>query len=124
MRDIRLRAWDFTQNKMLDGSHFMIEGCGSKWRKLDNKMMERIYDDLKLMQYTGLKDKNGVEIYESDLLKIKLNEEETVVATVVFDRGAFNVALSNGNGYTVAYINHEAEVIGNIYENQKLLEKD
>ncbi|MDM0974723.1 hypothetical protein G6Z18_14740 [Clostridium perfringens] len=80
-----------------------------------------------LMQYTGLKDKNGKEIYEGDILSIKIYSGDKVIVegkTVVeFKDGCFGVIW----GYDKAFLSLNSffkakfEVIGNIYENPELL---
>lgn len=77
-----------------------------------------------VMQYTGLKDKNGKEIYEGDILKYVVpadgeitDQDVEYVEEVIFDDGIFCV-----DGYVpVSCFNDEAEVIGNIHENPELL---
>lgn len=80
----------------------------------------------KLMQYTGLKDKNGVEIYEGDILHISYeNGNDTVEKNVqvIFEDGAFR---TNWHGEYYQTLGRGAssyvEVISNIYENPELLE--
>ena len=86
-------------------------------------------EKVKLMQYTGLKDKNGKEIYEGDIVLIKLDETSTWHKTVVgFKKGAFIADLIDKEDYV--YIFHHGftgddfEIIGNVYENKNLLEEN
>ena len=74
--------------------------------------------EVKLMQSTGLKDKNGVEIYESDILKAYPNNT-IYIGKVYYEDGQWFGACDYLD-YAVAYSG--AEVIGNIYENPELLE--
>ena len=73
-----------------------------------------------LMQYTGLKDKNGKEIYEGDVVKIP----DRVLHIVGFRRGMFCWENLRPDIPIVENLEeHECEVIGNVYENPGLLEK-
>lgn len=84
--------------------------------------------DGKLMQYTGLKDKNGKEIYERDILSIKIYSGDKVIAegkTVVeFKDGCFGVIWGHDKAFLSlnSFFKAKFEVIGNIYENPELLE--
>jgi uncharacterized phage protein (TIGR01671 family) len=81
-----------------------------------------------LMQFTGLLDKNGKEIYEGDVMKLQypLNygfagiHNKEIIVTVSFESGAF---WFEGEGYTDCnwHFYNEYEVIGNIYQNKELL---
>ena len=75
-------------------------------------------------QYTGLKDKNGKEIYEGDILALKTHYNDVVFGFVVFNYGAF--CLSSRETYyddeLISNLGVEFEVIGNVFENPGLLE--
>ena len=117
-----------------------MEDANQDWRDEDSEdRYEMIYDfayedyntvnDMlrlteNLMQYTGLKDSNGVEIYEGDILRvIKLsydnkNEFKQFVCQVEFYQGSFHLDINKMLLLCYAEI---VEVIGNIYENEELL---
>ncbi|MCO4539992.1 hypothetical protein Si099_01818 [Streptococcus infantarius subsp. infantarius] len=86
---------------------------------------ERDFDEFKLMQFTGLKDKNGKEIFDGDIIKFTLTNGFNYVVdedgSVTYKLGAFYVV--NGLAeYLISDINtNEIEVIGNIYETPELL---
>lgn len=70
-----------------------------------------------LMQSTGLKDKNGKLIYESDVVK----DDHEALHQVKWCYNCFELYPLFKNGYTIGIVNDEIEVIGNIYENKEIL---
>lgn len=121
MREIKFRAWRKDEQRMysIGSLSFMTysdgtpenRGCEGWWG--DNHRDRFSLAEVVLMQYTGLKDKNGKEIYEGDIVVMKadsLNEEQTI--EVKWRKEGFYEYF---NGFA------DCEVIGNIYENPELL---
>jgi len=115
MREIKFRAWDgekvfdpiirFDPFVKLAPHTLLTDREGGKW-----------INDYELMQYTGLKDKNGVEIYEGDILEGRAGNYVVKFVGCCFkkQRGEMPISLDNDS----------SEVIGNIHENKGLLEND
>jgi len=75
-----------------------------------------------LMQFTGLKDKNGREIYEGDIVAIGKKEENDYCQVVWHDKGASFRYAFDENNWESPLNYEEVEVIGNIYENPSFLQ--
>lgn len=135
MREIKFRAWFKEENRMIEWEQLHIENddCGLMvWigENGDNFGTASGYpiDDFELMQYTGLKDKNGKEIYEGDILRgIEHKSNSTFVngeyqGTHEWDNDIeIIVDFTPSNMQLVDAYKSKCEVIGNIYENQELL---
>ena len=130
MREIKFRAWDgmeWVYSSAVD--YVEIENT---WRIFDQLNEEWLYC-LQPYQYTGLKDKNGREIYEGDLYKFTISHDmynpesghttfEVVhVKAVTFEDGAFY----HGTHLLSEIIEFDDSFtyVGNIYENPELLEE-
>lgn len=84
-----------------------------------------IYEDAKVMQYTGLKDKNGKEIYEGDIFRYELlNESEKELepnSTIYTEEVHFIDGSFELDNCPLGAFYDKGEVIGNIYENPELI---
>jgi len=112
MREIKFRAWDKSRKKMNDWTWFDTEPI---------KILDEFNPGFIWMQYTGLKDKNGKEIYEGDII-------EYPVAQIMGGSMNFKSVVEWENsstwcGYNVLYF-QKCEIIGNIYENPELIKKE
>ena len=126
MREIKFRAWDKENQKMMKVSSLHLENKEISVKENGTFHLFRMQD---LMQYTGLKDKNGKEIYEGDIVLIKLDETSTWYKTVVkFKKGAFIASLIDREDYIYifnrGFDSNDFEIIGNIYKNKNLLEEN
>ena len=105
MREIKFRAWDKKHKKMYHGGDIRTALAFPD-------------EDTEIMQYTGLKDKNGKEIYEGDIIKYPHGEVP------------YGPVKWTGNGFWVkepseyTHMPHDREIIGNIYENPELQPTD
>jgi uncharacterized phage protein (TIGR01671 family) len=130
MREIKFRAWNIKQKRMSDGDVVPAPLWWKQTGELTKSHLKIISQDDKdyvLMQYTGLTDKNGKEIYEGDILRLKNSKGQISNHQEVYwnsETASFDWRTSNDDswpdGFTGFY--DEYEVRGNIYENPDLLE--
>ena len=100
--------------------------CDDHYINSEELMGEMLVDKDSVGQYTGLKDKNGVEIYEGDIVKI-YSKRKYVIGKVIYEHCGFIVDVMNNKELEYGRVNliePFTEVIGNIYENPELIEKE
>ncbi|MFJ5713143.1 YopX family protein [Neobacillus sp. NPDC093127] len=115
MREIKFRAWEKNLKEIIPVHEINFEN-----RMINTKSVWRLFDEIELMQYTGLKNKNGKEIYEGDIVKYKpmFGNGNYITAVVEYSEHAeWCLGWQPLHGVV-----HKCEVIGNIYENPDLLE--
>jgi len=109
-RGIKHRAWQ--DNEMLYQKN---DGIYETKRFID-----KISEDCKLMQYTGLKDENGKEIYQDDIVKNLLNNKKAIIQ-YNFCSFILKYERMYEDEYLGGVSDREIEIIGNIYQNPELL---
>lgn len=128
MREIKFRAWDKNEKDFVEITSFgfdeglwYVQAIDEKENNIDPPYFD-FEDELEVMQYTGLKDKNGREIYEGDIVsypgigRSEDQEPDLLVVKWLENDGCFIFG-----GVRTDYAIRYGEVVGNIYENPELI---
>ena len=110
MREIKFRAWDKDNQRLIE------------WDEMRMAVLNK-YFLLELLQYTGLHDKDGREIYEGDIIDARGQYSENLPQPVIWWDTGWYVGYDDGkhNNVTALHALEKPWVIGNIYENPDLL---
>lgn len=132
MRSLKFRAWTGMEMeyRVIAGQigAFYVEGLDPKDSACISPFNTKYFEPTPIMQFTGLHDKNGNEIYEGDIIRIFLRRhmEDSVFANaeIRYEGAAFwfsapKVGFTDCNWHF--YNQDDREVIGNIYQNPELL---
>ena len=143
MREIKFRGWVKENQKMVRITGFDFDDKYGEWEYEDGENYCISQEHIELMQYTGLKDKNGKDIYEGDIIKFSWKKHVGLVKFgiaystaddlysveqslcyyvewfVQQREKALTEGLGNEEGGTES---KDIEIIGNIYETPELLE--
>ena len=134
MKEIKFRAWLKEDKRMVNVETMDFTDKSIQYLKkseINNAYILRreSFVDVELMQYTGVKDKNGKEIYEGDIIKYKFPYDRRLnhISPVKFLETETSFGVKDRYGIEIPLYrittNNYFEVIGNIYENKNLLEE-
>ena len=125
MRELKFKVWDSKRCVWLTPDEFLIDnqGCVIDCGVVDSYATAR--EGLILVEYTGLKDKNGVEIYERDVVRFSISDTQHYSGTVCWDEARAQFYLQDRAFHMSIpepHYQHKMEITGNIYENPELVE--
>lgn len=127
MKIQKFRAWLKEEYRMIDVRE--ITFLNDEFQMISGVEDFYAYDEFELMQSAGLRDKNGIEIYEGDIVKYKIGWK-TFTEEVAYNKNFAGFGVMDADADIIFSFGELAdgidlnslEVVGNIYENPELLE--
>lgn len=132
MREIKFRVWDHNTDTMMIPDNFEFYDSKIGWIDASREAgpgsgNDGYPDQFEIMQYTGLHDKNGREIYEGDIVnvhRVALSPDDRIGWVEYTAKYGYSIRFGNRSCRQSDWANDEGakyEVIGNIFENPELL---
>jgi uncharacterized phage protein (TIGR01671 family) len=128
MRENKFKVWDIEERCWIPSEYMMLSPEGKLFTR-QNVLFKEETIAYKICFFTGLKDKNGKEIYEGNILQGSYGiPPKAVLSVVTFTDGSFINMTPKDNPKqvsTLTFMEHlDGEIIGNVYEDSNLLDKD
>ena len=125
MREIKFRVWDIKRKRMLDRECIVLND-GDYYEDYRDFEDGTALNNIVVMQYTGLDDKNGLGIFEKDIVKIRVDDGFGYIDGIGlvdwYEKAREYAIFLEGEAWRRLSIEGEIEVIGNVYQNNDLLE--
>ena len=127
MREIKFRAWNKERQKILDVFDINFRTPAAVQILDENYVLyDELFDCVELMQFTGMQDKNGMQIYEGDVVS-----DHVGIGVVEYSEKRASFRVNYGDGLCKWFIDYNLkgeleliEVIGNIHQHAHLLEQN
>ncbi len=117
MKELKFKAWIKRKKRVVDVIE--IDFLNKKIAYEIGKMkLFADFEDVELMEYTGVKNESNIEIYEGSILR-----HQQKMGIVAYDNGSYMLD-TEGRHFYLQTFQEKAEVLGNIYENPEILEKN
>ena len=121
MREIRFKVWDIKRKRMLDRECIVLND-GDYYEDYRDFEDGTALNNIVVMQYTGIDDKNGLGIFEKDIVKAKTADGfEYIYLVDWYEREREYALFLKGEPWIRLSVSYEIEVIGNIYQNNDLI---